>query len=177
MNEQIVSPDKKIGRIQLYILILFAPIWISFLLKFLSPVPSVSIKEIFLVSFTSFAVVGTASFVHEYSHLMAAKLLKYPCKAYIFKKPHVEFSKDLSKRDFVIIAIAPLVVHLLQVLVLQFIFSDFLIINSAIALILIYGCMSDLYMIYRVLRLYRTSAVLRFKEKGVFEVIPRNAGI
>ena len=175
MNEQIVSSEKIEGRIKVSISILFVPVWIYYVVNFLST-PNVTIKELLLVSLPSIVVLNTSTIVHEYSHLFVAKLLKYPSKAHILKKPHVEFSKDLSKRDFVFIAIAPLIVHLMQVLVLQLLFPNFLILHSWIAFVLILGCAGDIYMIYRVLCLYRISAVLRFKERGVFEVVPRNAG-
>lgn len=93
-------------------------------------------------------LVFTNTIVHELSHLGIAKLLKHPCKAHVFVfKAYVEFRNDLPKRDFIIIAIAPFVVHIAQFIIFVSIFPYNLLVSSCFALMSVLYCMSDGYFI------------------------------
>lgn len=172
MNELIISPKKLIHKIQVYIFIIFSVMLVFNYFTIISiTLNNMSITQL-VISIGVFAVLMfTCTIVHEFSHYVTAKLLKHSCKVHLSKK-FIEFYGDLPRKDFILIAISPLLVHIIQILFFVYYFPYNILFSSIFALMSIVGCMSDGYFIYKVLRFDSNTIVFRFKKRGIFEVIP-----
>jgi hypothetical protein len=144
----------------------------NYLYFVITPVKNMTINQLVISIFIFLVLFITSTIVHEYSHYAVAKILNHKCKVHLFKKPYVEFFNDLPKKDFVLIAIAPLLIHLIQFILFMYLFPFNLVFGTLFLLQSVMGCMSDLYFISRILGYDGHSFVFRFKERGNFEVVP-----
>lgn len=174
MNDLIISPHKLIHKIQLIIIIFFGVIFFKNFSKMIDlAVETMTVTEVLISCLILLVYHFTFVLVHEFSHFLASRLLQQKSEVFIRKK-YIAFYDDLSKKDFIIIAITPLLVHIIQLLLYVLLFPTNLLGSTIFGLIILLSVMSDCYFVFKVAGNNGDNVLFRFKERGIFEVVKLN---
>lgn len=114
----------------------------------------------------------TQTIFHELTHWGVAKLLKHPSKVSI-KEKHVKLMSDLPKSHFILIAIAPLIMHVVMLIAYAMMFPNNPLWSLTFGILIISSVQSDLYLVYET-RKHSWNSSFRFKNPGTFEVLQSN---